>query len=169
MRWSIEELIKAWKYQYSFHFRWWQKLFFGWGSLWRSLKATVHWVFKGYTYEMLWGMDYYLMDVIILKLKHFKDANKYGHPCDLQSDEEWHNVLSEMIDKFEKMRDTYYENMVLDTEMYTEPSETEGYRTINFHRQPDDELVRNTCYKAQRQNDEEALELFTKYFRDLWD
>ena len=171
MRWSIEELFKAWKYQYSFHFRWWQKMFFGWGSLWRSLKATIHWIFRGYTHEMLWHMDYYLMDVIIMKLKHFRDIDKLGHPANLESDEAWAAILNEMIDKFEKMRDTYYENMVLHTEMYTEPSKTEGYTAIKFRRQndADDELVRKICYKAQIQNDKEALELFTEYFRDLWD
>jgi hypothetical protein len=169
MRWSIEELIKAWRYQYGFHFKWWRKIFFGWGSLWRSFKATIHWIFKGYTLEMLWNMDHYFMEVIIMKVKHFRNSRRSGYPSDLNSQEEWDAILDEIIDKFTKMKDTYYEEMLLDSEIYTVPSETEGFRTVKFIHQKDDEIIRNMCYKGQRQNDEEAIDLFVKYFWAFWD
>lgn len=168
MRWSVEELFRAWQYQYSFHFKWWKKVFFGWGSFYRCIKATIHWLFKGYTQEELWNLDKYFLDVIILKLKHFQKIEKCGHPNDFASIKDWEKMVDDIINSFEKMKYCYYEDMIPNLELYTEKNEF-NFTVVKFKRQKNHEKIRDLAYRAQYENNEKALFLFTKYFNHFWD
>lgn len=145
MRWSIEELIYSWSmykeynlYGFFRHFLHNRK---------RRFKLFFHWLFKGYTKESLWNLDTFLEEGFIHKLRQYRKVELMGYPYNLNSQEEWYEILDIMIDSWQKMHDEFYLNQ------------------IDWDSKKDmDELV-----QKQWDNDTKAMELFTKYFHALWD
>jgi hypothetical protein len=166
MRWSIEELIKYWKYYRENSVYYWFKNFFR--NRKRRFKLFWRWVFTGYCKESLWNLDQYFTEMTLFRLKKFREMNKSGHPSTM-SEEEWDEKLNSLIDKFEKLQSRYYETMILDSKLYTVPSKVKGFTSVKFHKQEDHELISRLCYTAQNKNNEEALKLFSELYFNLWD
>ena len=86
----------------------------------------------------VFGADYYMAKKILPVLKTFRKQNNVSHPCDLDSIEDWHKEVDEMIWAFQ---------WLIDGEDY------EDYKK-------DGEVM----YERQQK----GFELFGKRFRQLW-
>jgi len=156
MRWSIEELIYGLKVASNSGYKIIYRIINLPIALWRILKVIIHWIFTGYCWTTIWGLDYYLIEVFIKRFKQFKKLNRIGYPYDLSGSEEWEDIIDRLIIGFENMRDEKFLNYP-DIEL-SKISESEE----------DKKLIRTNINK-QRLYDKETLELFSKYFRAFWD
>lgn len=59
---------------------------------------------RGFTDEELWNLDCTFIDWIIPRLKVFKKKTT-GYPCDINSPEEWDEILDKIIKSFELYKD----------------------------------------------------------------
>lgn len=173
MRWSIEELVYAWKFYKEHNFMVWFIRFPK--NTWRRIKLLFHWIFTGYTRQSLWNLDKYLIDVIIFRLIKFRKSCKNSYPAELASVEDWNSILDDMIDKFIKCRDDYYSNQEPLPKPIIKQIEVKinniikVVRNISFESNESEDKARLELYNLQDKNDREALELFCKYLYDLWD
>jgi len=109
----------------------------------RPMKWAIQRFFRGYSACDIWGLDHHLAKLISKRLKVFI-KNLHGHPSELNSFEEWLEVLNKMIWSFDFVAGDYgYEE---DKEF---PSDKES------------EALNKQC--------QEGLDLFAKYFMTLWD
>ena len=60
MRWSIEELIKYWRYYSERNMYYWFRNFFS--NRKRRIKLLFRWISKGYCEESLWNLDRYFSE-----------------------------------------------------------------------------------------------------------
>ena len=92
----IKELFR----QIKEHIKW----FLGYPSnIIEIIKSFCCYLWKGYSYQDLWDVDFYLLKVFNNIIEDFiKDAEKIGHPADLTQDEwitllkkskEWSNLI----------------------------------------------------------------------------
>lgn len=96
---------------------------------------------NGFSYDETWSLDSVVSEFVLPRLKLFKQVNN-GFPGGL-TESGWNEIIDKMIFAFEwNMADT---NM---TEMYIKASEEEK--------------------KANWEKYSEGMDLFAKYFRDLW-
>lgn len=101
MRWSIEELISALRFYKESY--WKRKVQYFFRYRWRRFKVFVHWLFKGYTKEHLWDLNYYFYDVILFRLKKFKIYNINTYPAVFDSHVEWMKELDLAIELLERI------------------------------------------------------------------
>ena len=87
--------IKDKKYTYPLHKIITDKLFF----LRRKLKFAYQKRTRGFSDEETWSLDHSLAQLILPRLKRFKEVN-IGHPSN-QTLEEWNQKLDSMIEAFE--------------------------------------------------------------------
>lgn len=92
---------------------------------------------RGFTDEELWNLDCTFIKWIIPRLKVFKEKT-IGYPPDINSLEEWKEIIQKMIDAFE---------------IYS--MDLPEYAYSSSHEE-DSKLMK------------EGFELFSKYFRNLW-
>lgn len=172
MRWSIEELFKAWKIHTEFRFIY--KVLKFPKNTWRRFRVLIHWIFKGYCKESLWGLDHTLMEIFIQKLTQFQKAGKYGLPMGM-TEEEWDDILSRLIKGFKIMSDETISSDIptvamklKDSDMTIGGIKSTG-QSMTFTRYGKSDDITMQLHKKQYQYDKETMYLFTKYFRDLWD
>ncbi len=117
------------------------------GDLKRKIKWGFQRMFRGYDDTAIWNLDSYVTEIALPVLKWYK---KYGHglpwneevePQRSFTTEEWNDVLDKMILSFQLIHDEDEDFQSHDTEWYTE-------------------------HNNQIQ---EGLNLFAKYYRNLWD
>lgn len=168
MRWSIEELIYGLKNASNRKFKLRYRIIRFPAAVWRMTKVFFKWLFTGYCWATIWDLDHYLMTVFIQRLKMFKKMGKEGHPWDMESNEEWEQLVDRLIHGFEIMDSDEY----ADDYEFVEPvfeDKGNGFTSINFPRTPEQEEAMKAAWKKQTDYNEETMALFTKYFRDLWD
>lgn len=107
---------------------------------------------KGFCVEDTWSVDYWFLNTVPKILIEF-NKNRMGHPTDM-TDKEWGNIIDRMIFCFEEANeDTCSQineyNFDIDTEKWLKR---------------EDEISE---YQNNMKN--EGLELFSKYFWNLWD
>lgn len=109
---------------------------------------------RGFSDEDVWDFDSYLAEIIIAGLKRLKEIN-HGCPGDLwdekaKNDEchRWNEILEEMIQGFEASQEM----------------DRPAYIKGNFKKEIDFERLKNLEKKYNR-----GMELFCRYFRNLWD
>ena len=127
---------------------------------------------KGYDKSDLWDIDSWFIEIMPRMLREFKAQNN-GHPCELTM-EDWNNILDRMIYCFEEADDVKcsQQNEWEDT---FEIDSIMDYNDNSFHliAHPQENWEKWTerdleisKYREERLN--EGLELFKKYFRELW-
>lgn len=84
-------------------------------------------------YKDTWNLDITIAKFILPRLKLFRKVVDC-YPCDLNSIEEWHDILDKMIESFYLM------------------ATTSSYKTLN----------------ENYEKIEQGLDLFRKYYHDLW-
>ena len=95
------------------------------------------------TEEECWSLDYTLAKLILPRLQKYIEINEYGYPLGLNNHEEWHEIVNKMIFTFDVIANKK------------------------------DISVKNKNWLelelAQTEKVQEGLDLFAKYFRNLWD
>jgi hypothetical protein len=97
---------------------------------------------RGFDDRVTYGFDHEIIKWVLPRLKVFKQFSiNHSYPCDLSGTEEWEKILDEMIEGMELMIDDpiYYPEV--------------GWFEKETKKQ---EII------------EKSLDLFRKYFRDLW-
>lgn len=174
MRWSIKELIYGIQVASNRECKIWYRIIHCFSSGWRIIKVIFKWIFTGYCWATVWGLDYYLIDVYINRLKQFRKMHKRGHPANLTNDEEWwYKIIDRLIHGFEIMKSKEYGldyDMKLDQIVWKD-SEVMGVKvkSFNVERTPEEEAKMKAAWKKQADYDKETMELFNEYFRNLWD
>ena len=153
MRWSVEELIKYWRYYSEKKIYYWFRNFFR--NRKKRIKLLFRWLFKGYCEESMWNLDDYFSEVILFRLKKFQKMKRMGYPPQFKNQEEWDNKLKEIIEKFEILINRSVENQV---------DLSKAGLKKEIERKADME-----AYLKQYKNDNEAIELFKELYFDLWD
>lgn len=137
----------------------WYKNLYG---IFRWLKWCKQRAFRGYADCDLWGMDYYLVEVILPMLKDFK-KNLHGYPGwgEASTSEKWDSLIDEMIEGFEAAK------RVCDDEYYKEVS---GDSIEDIYNAPREEIEEwNRLAKEDQKLFEKKMKVFTKWFFHLWD
>lgn len=148
---------------------------------------------KGYCYRDLWSIDSWFMRIMPEMIREYK-KNKHGYPSRFKSEEEWDKILDTIILHFReanaettsfinKYDEGYYKKVLPIWIEQFKDSEKElsdtGYYTVQSIQDMNvleeikklDENHYSEYRKKQeymRINKEKALELFVKYFDDLW-
>jgi len=134
------------------------------GAFWGNIKATFYWIkhcwqraFRGWADCDWWGMDNYLIEVILPMLKQLKE-NQHGHPIGLTS-EKWDAILDRMIEGFEAGK------RVIDDEYYIKTN------ADIITRQPTGEEINGwiETEKVDQRIFVGGMKLFSKWFFALWD
>jgi hypothetical protein len=123
---------------------------------------TIIWYFqrasKGYADCDVWGFSDYLSQIICNGLRQLKEYS-HGYPCDLNSSEEWDDILQTIIDGFEaNYRLTnleYLDNYII------------GYKDnhmpiFDFDKSKVEE-------KELKEKFDKGMKLFCEYYNGLWD
>lgn len=93
--------------------------------------------------EECWSLDKTLAKYIYPRLVKFKEINEMSYPSELKSHEEWHSILDKIIFSFDIIANDKEVSM----------------KNTNWF-----ELTLEQDLKVQK-----GLDLFAKYFRNLWD
>jgi len=121
-----------------------------------------------------WGMDYYLVDIILPMLKELKEKT-HGYPGtdEASTPEGWDNVLIQIIEGFEAakrvLNDEYLDEIQpdwfkgYDKKLSMEENFSKSIITEESHK----EWARRI--KADQELFESRMPLFTKWFFALWD
>lgn len=158
MRWSIEELVEGIKVASGHDMGWRWKFRHCFQSFGRSVGVSFKWIFAGYCWSSVWALDEYFITVIIQRLKMFKKLKKTGYPTDLKDDEEWNIIIDHLISGFTIMQSN---------SIFQEVEDTIDFTQHNISAE-DEKRIRKAQNKQIASN-KETLQLFVKYFRDLWD
>lgn len=95
------------------------------------------------TIEECWSLDETLAKLILPRLQKYIQINEHGYPHTLNNHEEWHEIIQKMIFAFDIIANRKYPSIKNKNWLELEVEQTE---------------------KIQ-----EGLDLFAKYFRNLWD
>lgn len=115
-----------------------------------------------------WQLPDTLTAFILPRLKHYKKMKRVGFPSEL-TEEEWEAILDEIIWSFEYMKDPYIYNPIPKYWNY----HSEGLANYLSRKKTPEENQANKDYiqKAHDLNKKmkNGLDLFSKYYNDLWD
>ena len=111
------------------------KWFFRW------LKWSYQRAFNGYSQCDTWGIDYYLVRILIPMITRLRNRD-IGYPESCSSPEVWNSILDQIIEGFkaaERLLNLEYES------------------DFHYHMRKDEVIFKN------------GMRLFTEYFFNLWD
>lgn len=149
---------------------------------------------KGYCFRDLWNVDLWFIEIMPQMLQEYKN-NKHGYPSELESEEEWDNILDQMISHFKEANSETTTFVNLYEEEFCEkvlpiwmsqfknpekdPDVKDCYILKSVSEMDISEELKELYAKyhdaenKKRQfiedNKKKALELFVKYFDNLWD
>jgi len=169
MRWSIEELFYAIKIVSGSGMSFTWRLIHIFKSTWRIITTIIKWIFTGYCSASLWNLDNYLITVIIQRLKMFRKAKRVGYPAEFNGKDEWNNILDQMIDGFEIMRDQSISDKAFDIIDKTNTSAKDIVLDIPSRLSDEERAQIIKAEKEQHISDMLTLRLFVKYLKNLWD
>ena len=106
-----------------------------------------------------WNLNKHLALCIHDGLLQFKNSDRMGHPGDI-SEEIWEEYLDKMLYSFEEIS-IYHKH-----DPYEIYFKENGKKEYNDFEVPDTVLEESKKYKEKIK---EGLDLFSKYYMDLWD
>ena len=112
----------------------------------------------------IWNLKVHLASCIYDSLLQFKNLDRTSYPSDI-SDEKWEEYLDKMLFSFKEIS-TNYKNDPL--ELYLKSKDLSDTLTDDFSSDTERTLVM-TESKKYFDKIKEGLNLFSKYFNDLWD
>jgi hypothetical protein len=128
-------------------------------SCYRHAKWAWQRVFRGWDDRVTWSLDSYLSEMIPQWLEHLK-ATSSGVPMDFYEEKDWTNPSSEITETEMELAVKKF-NSTLD-EM------SEGF--LAYKRIQEESLwTNNPEYEGLNNKFNKGMELFVKYFSDLWD
>ena len=135
---------------------------------------------RGFDNRELWDLWYPLAEHIAPRLRAFAESPGCSYPSGIMAeshgidDEDsknvklWHNMVEKMARAFELMlldgNDLDYSDIKI-----TPGEKTACGRKMNIEKDDDMDAERNRIMNEREEEIQEGLELFIKYFRDLWD
>lgn len=116
-----------------------------------NIKHAYQRITRGYSDRDLWSFDSYLCEMIPKGLRQLK-KNSNSYPANLKSFDEWQGILDTMIEGFES----------------SERLKHNGYLYLKNNGdtttlEQNDELLHELNCKSEK-----GLQLFVKYFGNLW-
>jgi hypothetical protein len=145
---------------------------------WTSLPAEIYeWIRcftqrgkQGYCYRDIWSIDYYLMEIIPPMIKELKRTT-HGVPVGLTG-EEWGCMLDKIVLGFEagkRLADS--ENWVMNEGMSIDIDEHGACNELKIRKPWSTEQIKTFKELDEKDNKafDEGMELFHKYFFNLWD
>ena len=118
-----------------------------------KLRTRIQRFMRGYSDADVWNMDTWFMEMIEPMLSQLRKG--YSYPCEFNSSDEWHNVLTEMTNCIHLMNE---DNVQENLGFY-------GYEGMLKMTSEDHHKVNDIMLK----NKDRFFELFSKHFYDLWD
>lgn len=116
---------------------------------------------RGYSDLDVWNINYWFLSTIVPILKQFKEKHN-GYPCNM-SPEEWEQILDKMIFCFtEANEETCSQKNEYQLE-FDNMFNCKNKDALNDYRNREIEIN-----KYMKKNLDEGLDLFKKYFYDLW-
>ena len=112
----------------------------------------------------IWNLKVHLASCIYDSLLQFKNLDRTSYPSDI-SDEKWEEYLDKMLFSFKEIS-TNYKNDPL--ELYLKGKDLSDMLTDDFSSDAARTLVMSES-KKYFDKINEGLNLFSKYFNDLWD
>ena len=112
----------------------------------------------------IWNLKTYLASCIYDSLLQFKNLDRTSYPSDI-SPETWEEYLDKMLFSFKEIS-TNYKNDPL--EIYVKDKNLSDIFTEDFSSDDERTLVMSES-KKYFDKIKEGLNLFSKYFNDLWD
>ena len=172
MRWSLEELLQMWQLQTNKGMIWYWRLWHFPRGFFRFQKHLFKWMFTGRCDHSIWNLNGFLCNIIIDRLTVFikwvDEDITCGYPHGLKGDDEWRAVLERIRDGFIEIRD---ESIYMDFEPERVEAENEGICINGKCTKMTEESEKEFKRLIKKHNDyvEETMNLFKKYFNDLWD
>ena len=133
-----------------------------------DIKAFIQRGKRGFSNRDTWGFDYYLAKVISEGIdKLIKDV--HGHPCDLKNLKQWKTILKKISKTFKT------EEKIINGELIYLPVkkylDKDRKYWIKYTKENNKEWDKDDRVMTKKENKEylEGWELFSKYFKNLWD
>ena len=172
MRWSLEELLQMWQLQTNKGMKWYWRIWHFPKGFFRFQKHLFKWIFTGRCDNSIWNLNGFLTNIIIDRLtvfiKWIDEGKTAGYPHGLSGEEEWGEILVRIRDGFIEIRD---ESIYLDFKPHQE-SVKEFIESLDFETtrmSDEDQAEFERLIEKHAEYVEETLDLFKKYFNDLWD
>ena len=118
---------------------------------------------RGYGSSDVWGLGYYLSDVISKSVTYLKD-NNMGHPCGL-TEGKWIDILNEIRDTFDTAKLLYNGKLYLIEEKKKRTEWEISLKDLNKRHKTYDRCMSDNEIKAYK----EGWRKFQFYFLNLWD
>lgn len=143
-------------------------------KVFRKIKETpqeIKWFIqrgkRGWADCDVWSMDWYLIKTITPMLKHLKNVN-HGYPYGI-TEEEWNNILSEMIAGFEAGKHVLDDNYLdeIQPDWYDASKETKELLS-GLNIKPSSRIEERKRMKADEKQFHKAMRLMDKWFFNLW-
>ena len=112
----------------------------------------------------IWNLKVHLASCIYDSLLQFKNLDRTSYPSDI-SDEKWEEYLDKMLFSFKEISRNYKNDPL---ELYLKSKDLSDTLTDDFSSDAERTLVMNDS-KKYFDKIKEGLNLFSKYFNDLWD
>ena len=125
------------------------------------------------SHKEIWNAGEHIASCIYDSLLQFKNSERVGYPTDLTADK-WNKYLDKMLFSFKEIS-TRYKNDPY--EIYTRENLNKGFYNIDYNdlenaKLPDDDAEFEQVKKESEmyfKRIKEGLNLFSKYYMDLWD
>ena len=118
-------------------------------KIYRKIKKFIQRGFRGWAEEDVWSLHYHLARIISESVHRLR-LTSHGYPCVLKDEYEWDDILSKIEMAFSLAM--YEDALIRFVDCKESPS---GYKT-----------ARN---EEMEKSIEEGMDLFKKYFFNLWD
>lgn len=149
--------------------KWWEKPYY---SCYRVFGNVKYWFKKlrqrwttGFAHEEAWDFCHWHSKVVVPRLKLLRTQNM-GHPADL-TEEGWENIIDQMIWSFENHDITIDSEYPDDYDHRQEVTQTET--GIQIRMLGDPSTIDRSKNIAHHERVQEGLDLFAKYYQNLWD
>lgn len=118
---------------------------------------------KGYARHDLWNLDYYLANLLENSIRELSE-DVHGHPCDLNSLEEWQEILCQISNTFHQAK------QVMDSEIILTNTKSQ-YKRMKAMVDKNPEVWEKTIVYTPAETKEfyKGFDLFKKYFFGMWD
>jgi len=124
-----------------------------------EIKLAYQRLTRGYDDRWIWSFNHQLADVGIDVFKHLSEK-AFGHPSSI-SYKKWQGILKKISEGFEAYKE------ISEGDSYMMP--TGYYHNEGFLKGVEKRVVNKRKLRALQKKQKKGLELFVKWFNNLWD
>jgi hypothetical protein len=164
-----DSFTDAWMSGMAYKSKWWEPAYYSCSRGYTDLKYWFKKVYQrwttGFAHEEAWNFCHWHSTVVVPRLKHLRKQNM-GHPADL-TDEEWVEIIGHMIWSFENHDVSIDSEYPDDYDHRQEVTQTE--MGVKIRMLGDASTIDRSKNVAHHERVQEGLDLFAKYYQNLWD